>query len=82
MSPTFKRPTEDGSSYHTTHYAAKMRNDGAVSALCFAKPRAIDLKRATWTNRKVAVTCKKCLARIATTTAELERLRAQKGGGE
>ena len=32
-----------------------------VSALCFPKPRAIDLKRAAWTIRASAVTCEKCL---------------------
>ena len=34
---------------------------GAVSALCFKKPRAIDLKIASWTIRDEAVTCKQCL---------------------
>jgi hypothetical protein len=43
------------------HKANKIRPDGAVSALCFKMPRAIDLSKASWTNRKEAVTCKKCL---------------------
>ena len=42
------------------HKAGKMRSDGAVSALCFARPRAIDLTRALWTIRPEAVTCPKC----------------------
>jgi len=40
------------------HKAGKMRSDGAVSALCFARPRAIDLTRALWTIRPEAVTCR------------------------
>lgn len=44
-----------------THYANKLREDGTVSAICFSTPRAIDLRRATWTNRSGAVTCSKCL---------------------
>lgn len=46
----------------TYHYASKIRPDGAVSALCYSKPRAIDLSRASWTNRRSDVTCKKCKA--------------------
>lgn len=42
------------------HRGDKIRADGAVSALCFSSPRAIDLGRATWTNRDDAVTCPKC----------------------
>lgn len=42
------------------HLAAKVRADGAVSAACYATPRAIDLSRATWTIRPEAVTCEKC----------------------
>ena len=45
------------------HRATKIRNDGSVSALCFKSPRAIDMRRATWTIRDEAVTCPKC-ARI------------------
>lgn len=44
------------------HLANLMRGDGMVSALCCSKPRAIDLTRANWTNRREAVTCIKCLA--------------------
>lgn len=43
------------------HRADKINNRGGVSALCFARPRAIDLGRATWTIRDEAVTCSKCL---------------------
>jgi hypothetical protein len=43
------------------HYAAKIRSDGQVSALCFDPPHAIDLRRASWTNRREAVTCPRCL---------------------
>ena len=44
------------------HRAEKLRGDGAVSALCFSSPRAIDLRKASWTNRDEAVTCPKCKA--------------------
>ena len=44
------------------HKADKIREDGAVSALCFSQPRAIDMKRATWTTSDDAVTCEKCTA--------------------
>ena len=47
------------------HRGDKIRADGAVSAMCFSTPRAIDLGRASWTNRDEAVTCKKCLLLIA-----------------
>ena len=42
------------------HRADKVNRNGGVSALCFAKPRAINLTRALWTLRDEAVTCKKC----------------------
>lgn len=44
------------------HMAAKIRPDGAVSALCYKRPRAINLRVATWTIRPEAVTCPKCRA--------------------
>lgn len=44
------------------HMAGKMRDDGAVSAKCFNKPRPIDLSKASWTLRPEAVTCKRCIA--------------------
>ncbi len=46
------------------HRAAKIRSDGAVSALCFSKPRAINLSKSSWTNRDEAVTCPRCKAAI------------------
>lgn len=42
------------------HFAAKIRADGAVSALCFRNPRPIRLDHALWTNREEAVTRKTC----------------------
>ena len=47
------------------HYAAKIRDDGAVSALCYRPPRKLNLATASWTNRPQAVTCVKCLALLA-----------------
>lgn len=47
------------------HRAKLIRQDGGVSPLCAVRPRVIDLRRATWTNRDQAVTCKKCLKAIA-----------------
>ena len=49
------------------HRAALIRPDGSVSARCFDPPRAIDLKKATWTLRDGLVTCTECRA-VATTT--------------
>lgn len=43
------------------HFAHLIRPDGGISALCFLRPRAINLKKASWTNRSSAVTCGKCL---------------------
>lgn len=43
------------------HYASKISTDGRISALCFKKPRAIALGKATWTLGRASVTCKKCL---------------------
>lgn len=43
------------------HMADKANQNGGVSALCFLRPRSINLTRACWTNRPEAVTCKKCL---------------------
>lgn len=41
------------------HMAAQIRDDGAVSALCYSEPKRIPYT-ATWTNRPEAVTCQKC----------------------
>jgi len=46
------------------HKAALVCDDARVSALCFAKPRAIVLSRATWTFKVEHATCPKCLAII------------------
>jgi hypothetical protein len=48
----------------TYHYAGAFGSDGSVSALCFVRPRAIDLSRTTWTITPSAVTCKKCKAKM------------------
>lgn len=56
--------TRNGDPYHDDkeyHMADKIGPTGAVSALCFKKDRAINLKIALWTIRPEAVTCKKCL---------------------
>lgn len=42
------------------HFAALFNNRGGVSALCFKRPRSINLKVALWTTQKSAVTCRKC----------------------
>lgn len=47
------------------HFATKVSASGDVSALCFKVPRAINLKRALWTNRAEAVTCPKCKLALA-----------------
>lgn len=44
------------------HKAALIGKGSKVSPLCAARPRAIDLRRATWTLRWAAVTCERCLA--------------------
>lgn len=45
------------------HMARLFNQRGGVSPVCAARPRAIDLKRATWTLGWHRVTCKKCLKR-------------------
>jgi len=42
------------------HMADKVNQHGGVSALCFSKPRAINLNVARWTILPEHVTCKKC----------------------
>jgi hypothetical protein len=44
----------------TYHMAAKVNDKGDVSALCYTKPRAIDLRKQSWTVRPDAVTCPRC----------------------
>lgn len=48
--------------YHLAHL---MTERGDVSALCFDRPRPIDLTRASWTIRPEAVTCPKCRKKMA-----------------
>ncbi len=55
-------PYRDNKPYHM---AKLISSAGAVSPLCANKPRALDLKREKWTSDKAAVTCKKCLAKLA-----------------
>ena len=57
--------TRTGPRVRIRHMADKIREDGAVSAVCFLTPRAIDMRRATWTNRAEAVTCPKCIKAMA-----------------
>lgn len=52
-------PYHDRKVYHKADLINK--RTGAVSALCFAKPRSINLEVAAWTIRDEAVTCPKCL---------------------
>lgn len=47
------------------HLAGRISPTGDVSPRCAVRPRPIDLRRATWTNRPVAVTCRRCLAVLA-----------------
>ena len=49
------------------HMAKMVNKAGGVSPLCASRPRAIDLKRATWTNRAEAVTCERCLKALTPT---------------
>ena len=42
------------------HMGKWVTPEGDVSALCFDTPRAIDIKKASWTSRPQAVTCPKC----------------------
>ena len=44
----------------TVHMAKLLSQDGGVSPLCARRPKVIDLKTATWTNRPEAVTCPRC----------------------
>jgi hypothetical protein len=43
------------------HFAIMVDERGKVIALCFRYRRPINLRIASWTLRKDAVTCKKCL---------------------
>ena len=54
-------PYNDNKKYHMF---GLMNDSGGVSALCFKRPKPIDLNKALWTIDRKAVTCKKCLAMI------------------
>lgn len=54
-------PYRDRKKYHMAH----LMSEKGVSALCFTRPRPINLSVALWTIREEAVTCSKCLALIA-----------------
>jgi hypothetical protein len=43
------------------HLAKHVDQNGRVSPFCAKKHRAINMKQATWTTDKTAVTCNKCL---------------------
>lgn len=43
------------------HRGDKISEQGDVSALCFKRPRAIDMQRASWALSDWGVTCPKCL---------------------
>lgn len=45
--------------------AKLVSNRGDVSPLCADRPRKLNLERELWTFEAAAVTCKKCLAKIA-----------------
>jgi hypothetical protein len=47
------------------HFAAKVNENGDVSALCSPTPRPINLRRSTWTLREEAVDCPLCRAMLA-----------------
>ncbi len=46
------------------HMADLVTIDGKVTALCFRRPRAINLGHALWTLDRGAVTCRKCLEKL------------------
>lgn len=46
------------------HRGDKINAKGGVSALCFPKPRAINMNLATWVMSDEATTCPKCRALI------------------
>ncbi len=46
------------------HFANLISNKGDVSPICALQPRKLNLRRETWTMRKEAVTCPKCIAHL------------------
>ena len=70
MTPT--PPTPDIIAARLYHRADKISAKG-VSALCFKRPRAINMSvssRETWTTDDAAVTCPKCRALIVDRVAK------------
>ena len=65
---TFSSPADPYRDRKKYHMAGKMDARGHVSALCFSRPRAINLRQALWTLRKEAVTCPACLRLLSTET--------------
>ena len=47
--------------FQKVYHRAALISDNGVSALCYKRPRAINLKTHLWTTTDYAVTCKKCL---------------------
>lgn len=47
------------------HMADKVNGKGGVSALCFGRLQAINLRVVGWVTREDAVTCPKCLKIIS-----------------
>lgn len=62
--PTGVRMSKTNPFEKVYHYGKHVNGNGDVSALCFKKPRAIDLRKALWTIRPAAVTCRRCLAAL------------------
>lgn len=62
--------------HELVHRGHLVNSRGGVSALCFSRPRSINLGRATWTNRDEAVNCPRCLALLQARNAAP----AQEGG--
>lgn len=52
----------DGERLKKYHKASFMDDAGNMSALCFSRPRKINLRSANWTTNWEAVTCPACLA--------------------
>ena len=60
----WKGPPPPVKVYHWAHLW-KLDDSGDVSALCYKRPRRIDLRKALWTITPEAVTCKRCLKLLA-----------------
>jgi hypothetical protein len=54
------------------HMADLVNAHGEVSPLCADVPRAIDLRRETWTLQRTATTCESCLLALAEQLLERE----------